>query len=71
MAAKARARMRLVARAAGDGPTALDRAQQHRLLGDAAALTKLRERVLLRQAHPAWWQTPEPTSAVQSAARPA
>jgi hypothetical protein len=27
--------------------------------------------VMLRQAHPAWWQAPEPTSSVQPAARPA
>jgi membrane glycosyltransferase len=52
---KARARAALVASAAADGPAALAAAQRHRLLGDAAALAALRERVLLRQAHPAWW----------------
>jgi len=71
MGDKAMARARLVARAAGDGPTALDRAQQHRLLGDAEALTRLRERVMLRQAHPAWWQAPERAGAAQPVARPA
>ena len=69
---KARARALLVAQAASDGPSALDRARQHRLLGDAAALAELRERVVtLRQAHPAWWQAAEPASAAQPAARPA
>jgi len=69
---KARARALLVAQAASDGPSALDRARQHRLLGDAAALAELRERVVtLRQAHPAWWQSAEPASAAQPAARPA
>lgn len=71
MGDKAMARARLVARAAGDGPNALDRAQQHRLLGDAEALTRLRERVMLRQAHPAWWQSPEPAGTAQPVARPA
>ena len=52
---KARARAALVASAAADGPAALAATQRHRLLGDAAALAALRERVLLRQAHPAWW----------------
>ena len=68
---KAGARASLVARAAAEGPSALDRAQQHRLLGDAEALTRLRERVMLRQAHPAWWQAPERAGAAQPAARPA
>jgi membrane glycosyltransferase len=67
---KARARALLVAQAAGDGPTALDRGQQHRLLSDASALAQLRERVMLRQAHPAWWQVAEPASTAQPAARP-
>jgi membrane glycosyltransferase len=53
--AKARARAALVAAAVSDGPDALSGAQRHRLLGDADALLALRERVLLRQAHPAWW----------------
>jgi hypothetical protein len=43
----------------------------NRLLGDAVALAGLRERVLQRQAHPAWWQAVEPANAVQPAARPA
>jgi hypothetical protein len=73
---KARASALLIAQAAGDGPTALDRSQQHRLLSDVGALAQLRERVMLRQAHPAWWQqAAEPASAVQPAgvqpARPA
>jgi membrane glycosyltransferase len=53
--AKAKARTALVTTAASDGPAALSAAQRHRLLGDATALAGLRERVLLRQAHPAWW----------------
>jgi len=68
---KATARSLLIAQAAGDGPDALDRTQRHRLLGDAVALAGLRERVLQRQAHPAWWQAVEPANAVQPAARPA
>jgi membrane glycosyltransferase len=68
---KARARAQLVAQAADDGPSALDRTQRHRLLGDAAALSELRERVMLRQAHPAWWQAAEPASTVQPSLQPA
>ncbi len=53
---KARARAALVAQATAEGPQSLAAVQRHRLLGDAHALRDLRQRVLLRQTHPAWWQ---------------
>ena len=56
LGAKATARAALVAQAAADGALALSAAQRHRLLGDAHALRELRQQVLRRQAHPAWWQ---------------
>jgi membrane glycosyltransferase len=56
LGAKATARVALVAQAAADGALALSAAQRHRLLGDAHALRELRQQVLRRQAHPAWWQ---------------
>jgi membrane glycosyltransferase len=53
-AAKAAAQMRLVERAAIEGPHALTNAQRLRLLADAQALRALRERVLAGGAHHDW-----------------
>ena len=53
--AKALAQAQLVDHAAGAGPQALTKTQRLRLLVDAQALHALRERVLVRQAHPDWW----------------
>jgi membrane glycosyltransferase len=68
--AKERARAVLIAQAVSDGPQSLDGAQRHRLLSDADALNAVREQVLHRQAHPAWW-TREASSSAHAKARAA
>jgi membrane glycosyltransferase len=62
---KAEARARLVEHAVTAGPSALDKAQRLRLLSDAHALSMTRERVLRRQAHPDWWQSPQAVAAAR------
>ena len=68
---KAIGRDALVAQAAADGPQALTDAQRHRPLVDAFALRALRERGLLHQAHPAWWQAAERRDPAHAEARAA
>jgi membrane glycosyltransferase len=68
---KASAREALVTQAAVDGPNALNDAQRHRLLSDGFALAALRQRVLLHQAHPLWWQALERRDATRVATRAA
>jgi len=53
--AKAKAQAALVDRAAREGPDAIGRDKRLRLLNDGEALARLRERVLARDANPAWW----------------
>jgi membrane glycosyltransferase len=64
---KAIALARLVTQAAADGPQFLGAAQRHRLLGNTLALRELSQRVLLHQAHPAWWQAADRRAAPRSA----
>ena len=55
--AKALAQRRLIEHAVAGGPKVLTPPQRMRLLVDAQALRALRQRVLLRQAHPDWWMS--------------
>ena len=52
--AKAAARAALLAKAAADGPAALDSTERHRLLTDAHALAQLHKHLSNRQGHPTW-----------------
>ncbi|HEY4068404.1 MAG TPA: glucans biosynthesis glucosyltransferase MdoH [Burkholderiaceae bacterium] len=67
--AKHAARAALIATAARDGVQAINLAQRHRLLGDRHALRELHERVIQRQAHPAWWGMDDRRSAPRASLR--
>jgi len=69
-AAKAQAQVRLVARAASEGPRALTQADRLRLLADAQALRMLRERVQAGEVHRDW-SAHQPLTGSPSAVEPA